>query len=277
MSKCLITTLDAVVNDNTLPVLELMQQFTLDAITASGNETMSDAQKAALNHFFYQIGAIDNNSLWGKVKVLLLPMLCGQNLAKSLVNYKDNTVEATPDSNWSFTQNGGLTASNSAHITLASKFVGSNASLSVCYVSMAAYMQSTELVMRLGNTSEIKSDYATRRAGSDLKYLLTGRNAAFYKTSSDLTLDVGGMICKTEENYYKLVGSNSGSELTGTDTSLSDVQDVISYDATTGQIQLRASAGELGAEILANEMTQSELNLVLNALGQLKKAFAPTS
>lgn len=88
---CLVTRLKAVVNNPNLPILETMQQFTLDAITASGNSTMTDAQKWALNHFFYQMGAISNSELWQKIKFLGLPIICNDNLNKALTNYVDNT------------------------------------------------------------------------------------------------------------------------------------------------------------------------------------------
>lgn len=75
MENCLVTRLKAAVNNNSLPVLETMQQFTLDAIARSGNNTLTDEQKIALNHFFYQIGAISNNELWQSVDTLLLPII----------------------------------------------------------------------------------------------------------------------------------------------------------------------------------------------------------
>lgn len=75
MENCLVTRLKAVVNNDSLPVLETMQQFTLDAIARSGNNTLTDEQKVALNHFFYQIGAVSNNELWQSVDMLLLPII----------------------------------------------------------------------------------------------------------------------------------------------------------------------------------------------------------
>lgn len=77
MENCLVTKLRAVINNPDLPVIETIQQFTLDAIAASQNSSMSDAQKAALNHFFYQIGAIDNNGIFAKLELLLLSFIGG--------------------------------------------------------------------------------------------------------------------------------------------------------------------------------------------------------
>lgn len=86
MSKCLITRLKATVNDDSLPIIETMQQFTLDAIAASGNNNMTDAQKWALNHFFYSIGAISNSGIYSKLQVLGLPFI-GTSMDTALHNY----------------------------------------------------------------------------------------------------------------------------------------------------------------------------------------------
>lgn len=86
MEKCLITKLKAVVNNPDLPYLETMQQFTLDAITASGNASLSDEQKWALNHFFYRIGAISNSGIYSKLQVLGLPFIA-VSLDTALNNY----------------------------------------------------------------------------------------------------------------------------------------------------------------------------------------------
>lgn len=85
-NNCLLTRLKAVVNDDSLPIVETMQQFTLDAISASGNNNMTDAQKWALNHFFYSIGAITNSGIYSKLQVLGLPFI-GTSIATALHNY----------------------------------------------------------------------------------------------------------------------------------------------------------------------------------------------
>lgn len=85
-NNCLVTRLKAVVNDDSLPVIETMQQFTLDAIAASGNNNMTDAQKWALNHFFYSIGAISNSGIYSKLQILGLPFI-GTSLNTAIHNY----------------------------------------------------------------------------------------------------------------------------------------------------------------------------------------------
>lgn len=89
--KCFVRQLRESVNNPDLPVFETMQQFTLDAITASGNVAMTDAQKWALNHFFYQIGAIVNAGIFAKMKFLFMPVICNENQTTALYDYKRKT------------------------------------------------------------------------------------------------------------------------------------------------------------------------------------------
>ena len=77
MENCYWEKLKGSSNNPNLPDLETMQQFTLDAIAASGNGSMTDAQKWALNHFFYQIGAISDSGVFSKLEILCLPFIGG--------------------------------------------------------------------------------------------------------------------------------------------------------------------------------------------------------
>lgn len=128
MNECLVTKLKAIVNDPNLPILEIMQQFTLAAIAASGNSLMTDAQKWALNHFFYQVGAIHNNSPWQKIKGVYLPVICGDNVSTAMNDYVDNTVIAAP-SGASFSNHGLI-----ADVAEGKNYNGSNKSLSIISV-----------------------------------------------------------------------------------------------------------------------------------------------
>lgn len=89
MENCLVKKLKAVVVNPNLPVLEVMQQITLDALTRGGNITVSDVQKVALNHFFYEMGAVSENALWSKVRTLMLPII-GNGKDYVIQDYRNN-------------------------------------------------------------------------------------------------------------------------------------------------------------------------------------------
>lgn len=276
MANCLITKLDAIVNDDTLPVLETMQQFTLDAITASGNETMADAQKASLNHFFYQIGAIDNNALWAKIKLLLLPMVCNKNIAKSLINYTTNDLEVTPYTpNWSFAANGGLTCSDTtSNLTLSdARFVGRSDEVSVVFATMAASFKS-QGALRFGNSSGISTDFFSRLAGDGVRYYFAWRGVSVYATTSSYTFDIAGLRALSDRNLFKAIESTGDGVISITDTKMSGAKEVQDYTSTTGTMQLRAGDFDLGAYVVAKGLSESEMDTILNAVKQLKVAFA---
>lgn len=86
MENCLVSKLKANVNNPNIPVFETMLQHTLDAITLSGNASMTDEQKWALNHLFW---VLNENNIMSKLTGILLPIICSsktnaQNDFKSL-------------------------------------------------------------------------------------------------------------------------------------------------------------------------------------------------
>lgn len=87
MEKCLVKKLKATVDNPNLPVLETMQQFTLNAIAKGGNMALTDGQKWALNHFFYEIGAISGSGIWNKIRTLFIPLI-GIDKAHCGLDYK---------------------------------------------------------------------------------------------------------------------------------------------------------------------------------------------
>lgn len=90
MGKCLVTRLDCIVNNSNIEYLEVENDFFNEAVAASGNTSMSDEQKSVLNHLFYTIGAVANNSTWSKIKFLYMPLIAND-VAHAAIDYKDNT------------------------------------------------------------------------------------------------------------------------------------------------------------------------------------------
>lgn len=88
--------------------------FTKNAIKVSGNTSMTEEQKLALDDFFINIGASDNSGIFSKLEVLILPMIC-TDVTKAFTNFKDNSV--IPLSSTSFKlQNHGLKSIDSSVI-----------------------------------------------------------------------------------------------------------------------------------------------------------------
>lgn len=71
-----------------------VSEFTLDAISASGNSSMTSEQKSALETFFRTVGAKDNSGVWTKLTKVYIPFLSAD-LAHAMINYKGNANDVT--------------------------------------------------------------------------------------------------------------------------------------------------------------------------------------
>lgn len=94
-----------------------LSQFTLDAIAASG-KVMTDEQKYALEDFFSNVGAIDNNGIWAKLDKVYIPFI-GADVTKGLMNYKNNNLDNTLNADNLTLVNGGVRVSGSSNVTSA--------------------------------------------------------------------------------------------------------------------------------------------------------------
>ena len=118
-------------NIGTITLPKDLNEFTLAAISASGNTMMDEGQMTALDNFFTSIGAIDGNGIYAKLDLLLLPMICAD-VSFAFVNYVGNTkvFEPTP-TNYEL-QNGGIKALNAvAQTTFSPNRTLKNASLGI--------------------------------------------------------------------------------------------------------------------------------------------------
>lgn len=94
-----------------------LSQFTLNAIAASG-KVMTDEQKYALENFFSSVGAIENNGIWAKLDKVYIPFI-GADVTKGLINYKDNNLDNTLNSNNLTLVNGGVKVKGETNVTAA--------------------------------------------------------------------------------------------------------------------------------------------------------------
>lgn len=280
---CFVRKLKTVINDDSLPVLETMQQFTLDAIALSGNNGMTDSQKNVLNHFFYEVGAIENNALWGKMKCILLPMICGDVVAKSMVDYKNGvTISPSNASNLSFDTHHGLIATgyNSTNV-INGTFNGSNFNITMINVEMAG-----GIPVSGGTTNCIMVDSGDSSDRTLMNVTLV---------NTDLTFGVLGLLNPMSTNAFS--GSNvydvaaiTSKATSGNIRAISSQNDVVLHgDANEAQITARgtektytnaimrfgvtANVRSYGAVIVSEALTDDELAKVMDAAKVLKLAF----
>lgn len=287
MENCSVTKFKVAVSNPNLPILEIMQQITLDALTRGGNMPVSDAQKTALNHFFYEIGAVSNNTLWGKVRTLLLPIIGN---GKDYVNqdYRNDGASFTT----TYIQNSvgylALTAGNGT------KNISFNSSKPLNTLSLKNF---ASIVSVVGNTGIV-----TSRA---IGFKSSGASSAFIQRAFN---NPSGSIIGFTDSYYdgssatdasERFGSNvvpviglvnvtsSGITLKGVDAN-GDEYSGIGFPApnfnnlptsfTETDYQLRIGEGvDYGIIIDFSEaLTDAEAAKVLTAVKDLRSAFLPS-
>lgn len=220
MEKCLVTKLKAVVNNPDLPYLEIMQQFTLDAITASGNTALSDEQKWALNHFFYRIGAITDSGIYSKLQVLALPFI-----AVSLDTALNNYI-----------QDGSSFADKDARATFADGALGSSLSsgtLTICSYAATSGKDNNSFLFVAGDarpSSKIITDSRTY-------------SAAYNGTNNVASLD------SSPYTQYSTVASST----------LSGVISLIAFNIETSAIKLCYADGDSVNKVVPGTLHTGEL------------------
>jgi hypothetical protein len=264
MSKTVIIKLDAVVDNPDLPVVETMQQFTLDAIAASGNNNMTDAQKWALNHFFYQIGAINNDGVFAKTKYLFLPMICGSVKGKVLVNYKDNTtysISSATEEAIAFDENGCVYAGSRTlqQITYQETTDCTDLFAAVGFPQMAAS----------GSAAAFRAISAPCGGISQTSTVYQGGLNAFYMLyQKDSSPDPRGHIASTYNGEYDglLVGAS---------------QDY-TYDTTSGEevihtppflLRAQFDVSPVGLTMWGSHLTSQEMTTLAKAIRELMAGY----
>lgn len=269
MSNCLVTRLKATVNNAELPILETMQQFTLDAIAKGGGMVLSDNQKWGLNHFFYQIGAISNRGLWPKIRSIYIPLI-GVGRTGVSKDYKD---DSTLSSSSIVDKNGSLKVSATTSITVQNKIFDETVNIfnsSVFAASIPNYHIASEnsicafgvnsIRRSIGSNNRIESiitegslSFSVRAATEDTYYSVVAnfnnvRNSVFAYSEDNQVIRNQSTVYGSPEGITASVAGNDVSSYT------------LRIDNNT----------EYGIIIdFKSELTESECMTVLNAVRTL--------
>lgn len=280
MQKCLFEKLAGSANNPDLPIIETLQQFTLNAITASGNANVTEIQTYALNHFFYTVGAIDNSGIWTKLKYVFIPFL-GNTVGKSFVDYLTNTNYSIPSSASLVMRNGGVVGSS----LIAKPVVeGSVNGISTSNLSIVALYESDKNI-NLDSMSYVKLGSINVCAQSNANFHMIN-----ITTGSPSSPAVRGMLPKEGNNYINGVGMTINQY--DTDhynpyfiTANHSIVGATSIESLATQSEETVTDGNLVATFLANEsaaiqllivgqyLTPTELQTLMTACDTLKQAF----
>lgn len=260
-------------------------EFTTAAITASGNSSMTSAEKVALDTFFETIGAFDSSGIFAQMDYIFLPMIAGS-LDYALVNYVDNSTPLTPSSSTYTLQDRGLiglssTASSNSRLTITDSedFDLSNFSL----IGMPMSYLNTCYFARVysATTSSYRSTIYTVKNSSSQQTItnMYGTGSQYYATSistSTATEALPLAVSHDSSSTYLCVTDgaiNSGS----TNASFYDAEsgsrkiDVIGNLSGYGNI---STYSPVGALLIGKTLTSSQLLTAYNAVLDLYSVFA---
>ena len=149
-------------------VTTILDDFTKAAISASGNNSMTEIQKSALNTFFKKIGAFGSGSqIFSKMRYLYLPLIASD-LSHSMVNYVNNDAAISPSNTKFQLRNHGITGvsgGSSAYIDITDNngFDGTNISVGAMRTEFLA--QDCTLV-KVGNINPGRMQVQFRKTGA---------------------------------------------------------------------------------------------------------------
>lgn len=269
--NCLVTKLKATVNNPNLPVLETMQQFTLDAIAASGNNNMTDAQKWALNKFFVSIGAPDNSGVFAKTKGLFLPLICNDNIVKAMYDYKNSALYSVNEG-VSFDSNHGLTANSSSTINIFGNttFTFDNGRSDDLYLAIGimSFNESTSFTYfktKVGSSSYIDNSIIK----SGMQHTIRWRTQKMLQSTLQATC-IGAVGTKDTNKDYR------GYFITETENIAVNLVDFENpTEDTTGTVGVIpcTSLPSIGVYAVGTSLTDDECAVLATAIGKLVAAF----
>lgn len=270
MKNCLLKQFKAATGNPNLPILEVMQQFTLDAIIKSGNESLTDSQKWALNHFFYQVGAIGNTGIWSKIRTIFIPII-GATKNNIVLDYKNDGVSINSSSQTMVDQGGALEVASGSAI------------FSTTYPNLTATLKGSAFcaVAAVGSSMDSNTDVgvktgAIRRTASIASSVLCckyedGTTTATKRFSeSSATAILGNFGSDVIKGY----AVKDGNIIETTAAAYGNYEGVVS-SVTNGAYTIQCKAGVKYGLLteFSSELTDDEAKAFLNASVELRNAF----
>ena len=254
--------------------------FTLAAIEASGNTSLSGEQKSALNTFFDNLGAFDNTGLWAKIKVLMMPML-SLDLAHSMVDYTDNEVKVVPNSTYYEQVQDGLhgIATENNYVSKACQFE-SNKIISSSNYSVVLLGTPGNVVIDLGYTNgSLDTFFTGTKTGSGGRNFVIRNHGtqilgvAAQKVIAEKSIGFSSGVSETDVNLYSdgvaKTGTLSAKPLFAATT---DGKLRYSFMRNPGGTSL-ATEGTLKVAIIGDSLTPNELKSLCDYVDIFNDSF----
>lgn len=277
----------------------VLDNFTKAAITASGNSSMTDGQKAALNTFFETLGAFGTaSSIWSKLDKVYLPLIA-DDVANAMINYVDNSADTTPSSDYWQLRNRGIVGSFETRTADSLTYTKNNFFIDVLNLSVMtlATENNTSKTLRgllyymgsNGSSRFTMSDTLTNAGSRTMLYagiapsgsaqLLVSDDAGYSKNkaigfSVNSATDVSAIL--TDGTFRTAAGGAVlGNVVTETTSATYRPLCVASYSSTSNQESNNSSTAPYGAIIIGKRLTQAEMTTLKGAMEALANVFNP--
>lgn len=278
----------------------VLDNFTKAAITASGNSSMTDGQKAALNTFFETLGAFGTaSSIWSKLDKVYLPLIA-DDVANAMINYVDNSADTTPSSDYWQLRNRGIVGSFETRTTDRLTYTKNNFFIDMLNVSMFTlatenntnagairgllYYQGSNGSSRfiIGDTLSSAGNRQMNFTGispSGSVTLLGTLDAGFSKNkalgfSVNNATDITGIT--TDGSFLTSAsGSVLNNVVTETTSAIYKPLCIANYSADYNQRSNNTLTAPYGAIIIGKRLTQAEMTTLKGAMEALANVFNP--
>lgn len=262
-----------------------LSQFTLAAITASGNNSMTEVQKFSLNAFFKTIGAFGNvaNPIINRMRKIYLPMIAG-NVSKGLVNYATNefAIDVELDSaNWEI-RNHGLIGKDSAaqtiNLTIDNPIQQDD--FSTLYLRTepvpvgSLTTQFIAILRGKQNTNKFLGLKEDANDGVHLNLAAYGyRNVLSYVSLPAPAKITGASIRGTNDNDFIMCGNWSHNKTISFDTATGDMSGESTQTLYVLGFNNKNKVRPYGCIMLGDALTRTEMENTVNAIDALWEAF----
>ena len=273
-------------------VKRVLNQFTLAAIEASGNTSMTAEQKSALDTFFQNVGAFGSaNSIWSKLDKVYIPFLCSS-LSNACINYKTNKSDKELSAERYTLRNRGVTGviespANYTESNISDMHVIDSNSLTIAAMLMEddkSLTNSSELITYNGNSKNNRFNCNIQKTGGgdalfSLSYITPGGGVNSNIANDYLAKkhSLFGIVIRSANDYSKI-----------TKESVVDITDELSYISNTSndtgvssygiftQAVLKASSSKspsIGLLIIGKGLTHEEAVTLKSATETLVNFF----
>lgn len=255
-----------------------LDAFTKAAIVASGNTSMTDVQKSALNTFFKKLGAFGATGVWSKIHYAWMPII-GGSLDKAFLNYKSNEVNVVPKSEYWSLVDGGIKSLQSGvdgrnNFKSTDIITGNNLSVACLYIDTSA---SNLILVSLGKDYYERNITGGVSGGGDSLCEITKHDGTQLVVLNSLGVsDNPRIVSVNGTNVKALINRNIVTKSLTEEISFTlESDNTLSIDILSYMVKGPNPPTNSGASMMfiGDALTNDEMLLINDAMKELKEKY----